>query len=326
MEYKNFYENFRVMGNQQLQLPVLSGCFHIYALDYIDNSDPYALTSHAHPFFELVYCLSDEVKIVLEDSSLRLKANEILFIPMQLKHRIIPNHEHSSLIYCNFNYRIFTADEISRNSHLHPIHWCIEEELQLIQHLLRGGLRIVKDDGRCKKQLDFMVESLQRIYMGDYIILNNCFANFLICTVQAFSEIKTSDEFQSHFDGSISRLQHSAILISDYIKEYCCNDLTVENIASALNYSKRHVQRIVQNFFGISVSQMIKNCRVAKIQLLLNQDHNISIEDIAFQLGYNDIKLMQRNFKEITGQTITQYRHLLSIPVNDFDETDNFAD
>jgi AraC-like DNA-binding protein len=81
---------------------------------------------------------------------------------------------------------------------------------------------------------------------------------------------------------------------------------TVERIASAVGLTPRTLQRRLAQE-GTSVHQEVEAIRKAMAMAML-RDREISIDEIAFLLGYAEPSTLFRLFKRWTGMTPREYR------------------
>ena len=77
-------------------------------------------------------------------------------------------------------------------------------------------------------------------------------------------------------------------------------------LARQLNMSLRALQRLTHEH-GISVRQLLDDAREANARQFLS-DPRLSVEAIAFLLGYSDDRAFRRAFKRWTGQTPAEFR------------------
>jgi len=97
-----------------------------------------------------------------------------------------------------------------------------------------------------------------------------------------------------------------------YIRENPRKLLQVEDVAKAVNISKRRMQNKFRDLIGHSVYDEIKNTRTEYIAQLL-RDTNMSITQIAITMGYPGPEHISRLFQKVKGMTASQYRKQFSL-------------
>ncbi|MCP1708632.1 AraC-like DNA-binding protein [Kerstersia gyiorum] len=70
--------------------------------------------------------------------------------------------------------------------------------------------------------------------------------------------------------------------------------------------SSSQLERDFRNFFGMTMLELQSRVRLSHALQLLRQ--NVTIASVAYQCGYNDQSAFTRRFRQILGQTPTQYR------------------
>ncbi len=83
--------------------------------------------------------------------------------------------------------------------------------------------------------------------------------------------------------------------------------MTVEEVARAVGFCSRHLNRIVRQALNCGVKEIIMNARVEYIRRLLEDRHQ-TLERAAIQSGFTNAGAMNLFFKRATGETPTEYR------------------
>lgn len=83
--------------------------------------------------------------------------------------------------------------------------------------------------------------------------------------------------------------------------------MTVEEVAKAVGFCSRHLNRIVSREMQCGVKEIIVNARVDYIRHLLEDRHQ-TLERAAIQSGFPNAGAMNLFFKRATGETPTEYR------------------
>lgn len=94
----------------------------------------------------------------------------------------------------------------------------------------------------------------------------------------------------------------------EYINsEYKNPDFSVKKMSADLNYSAGYMMRAFKNIFGVTILECVTEIRMKKaIELLSETDMMVS--DIAREVGYIQAVTFNRNFKNYTGVTPSEYR------------------
>jgi AraC-like DNA-binding protein len=92
-----------------------------------------------------------------------------------------------------------------------------------------------------------------------------------------------------------------------YIYEHQTEDLSLGQVAKAVNASSFYFCKLFKKSTGINFIDYISNLRIEKAKnLLLNPDCLVS--EIAFEVGFQSLTHFNRVFKKLTGVSPSQYR------------------
>ena len=93
-----------------------------------------------------------------------------------------------------------------------------------------------------------------------------------------------------------------------YIKEHYKEKIILEDIAQEFNYSVGHLCRKFKSEIGDSIVNYIIKYRISMAMKLLFERSDLSIEEIALDVGFNDVQFFDKTFKKLVGMTPGQYR------------------
>ena len=86
------------------------------------------------------------------------------------------------------------------------------------------------------------------------------------------------------------------------------SDFSLPQLADRLKLSVHVVSQVINDGLGKSFFEMAAEYRVVHAKLLLKDQPNIKIEEIAEQVGYNSKSSFNTAFKKITGKTPSEFR------------------
>ena len=97
----------------------------------------------------------------------------------------------------------------------------------------------------------------------------------------------------------------------DYILEHQAEDLSLGQVAKAVNTSTFYFCKLFKKVTGINFTDYLSRVRIEKAKnLLLNP--NLRISEIAYEVGFQSLTHFNRVFKKIIGQSPTRYRGQLA--------------
>ena len=88
----------------------------------------------------------------------------------------------------------------------------------------------------------------------------------------------------------------------DLINQHFTEPLLISNLAGAVGYSVQHFQRLFLQEYGITPHQYLQNLRLQRAMQLISEDTEISVQDIALNLGM-ETNYFIRVFRKAYGCT-----------------------
>lgn len=93
----------------------------------------------------------------------------------------------------------------------------------------------------------------------------------------------------------------------EYIRENQAEDLSLGQVAKAVNTSTFYFCKMFKKVTGINFTDYLSRVRIEKAKnLLLNP--NLRVSEIAFEVGFQSLTHFNRVFKKIVGHSPTEYR------------------
>lgn len=109
--------------------------------------------------------------------------------------------------------------------------------------------------------------------------------------------------------------------LQEYInleKPFRQNKLSLQEVALKLDVSPHMLSQILNVFLKTNFYNYINNFRVDEVKEMLTQKkfEHYSLLGIAYEAGFNSKSAFNRIFKNVTGQTPTQYKNSISTPAD----------
>jgi len=93
----------------------------------------------------------------------------------------------------------------------------------------------------------------------------------------------------------------------EYIEEHQNEDLSLGQVAKAVNTSTFHFCKMFRKATGLTFTDYVSRARIEKAKnLLLNP--NLRVSEIAYQVGFQSLTHFNRVFKKVSGQSPSRYR------------------
>lgn len=109
-------------------------------------------------------------------------------------------------------------------------------------------------------------------------------------------------------DSSIATNQYMKT-IKQYVSEHFCRKCSLDAIANEVHLNPSYLSWLFKKEMGITFSQYVQFSRIDLCKKLLSETDE-TVQTIAEQVGYNDIKYFRKLFRAATNMTPHEYRKL----------------
>ena len=95
--------------------------------------------------------------------------------------------------------------------------------------------------------------------------------------------------------------------VAEYVETHYDERLTLPGLADHCGLSPTYLSRTFRGQFGIPLFEYINGIRIRKACLLLKRS-DLSVLEVAFSVGYNNVSFFNRYFRRILGTSPGEYR------------------
>jgi AraC-like DNA-binding protein len=278
---------------------LLKNSIHVKEINSYKLNDQF----HFHNACEIALIIKGKGKRLIGDNMEDFTDGDLVLIGPQLPH--ITYTDTSSLVENDLNVQaivVYFKPDWLNESHLDSVDLIRFREL--FKDLNRGiKIRIGQTKKRIIKQLLKIkkIDGLQRIILILKIldIISN--SKEYVCLA---SEGYVNSFSQKH----IKRLDE----VFNYIMGHFYEDITLQKIALIANMTPTAFCKFFKNKTNKTLSNFINEIRISyACKLLLDQ--NLSISQICYQSGFNNLPNFNKNFKRFTNQVPSAYKENFGI-------------
>lgn len=123
--------------------------------------------------------------------------------------------------------------------------------------------------------------------------------------------IKNNEEYFLRKDlSNEDKLNHAV----RYIEKNFKNNITLKDVADYMNFSNTYFSKSFKKYVGVNFNKYITQIRIEEAKRLLEKT-SMSINDLAFDMGYNEPNYFCKVFKKMEGITPSEYREKFGIKV-----------
>lgn len=248
-------------------------------------------TPHSHNFFELLYLLSGQRILTMNQTIYELDKGDIAFIPPNTLHRTSYKSSHT-----HERFAIKFEESI-----LEPLYNNPELGRERILNLLHPGIIRIPETHR-----SYAEDLMHKIYYeNDHIdsfsySIRQCYVlELLLFLFRCSQSVKPPDTFD---------ITHESIQSAvSYIYEHYYETLTLHEIADHFGMSSSYFSKKFKTVTGFGFKEYLTGVRIQKASELLLKTRN-SITDIALSCGFNDSNYFGDAFRKIKGVSPAKFR------------------
>ena len=247
---------------------------------------------HFHPEIEMVYVNGGNGKRHIGNHLSYYQSGDLVLIGSMLPHsgftdRLTGNDSETVI---QFHKDCFGADFFQL------------EEMQDISKLLQRAKAGIAFHGEAKRNIGARMEKLVRLDKFSkliellYILQDMAWTEeYTILNAEGYAlEVKSSDNDRIN-------------IIYDYVQANFQSVIPLEEIAALANMTVPSFCRYFKRISGKNFTRFVNEVRIVHACKLLTEQQ-LSISDVSFESGFNNFSHFNRQFKNITGKSPSQYR------------------
>lgn len=259
------------------------------------NVETRGFKSHWHSSVEVILPVENYYDVILNDKVHRINPGEIFFIPPRELHELdAPPNGVRFVFLFNINVLAQLKGFAAIQSLLaHPLHVTKDTHPLVYNEVYQGLLDMCKEyiSGNPYSELSIfslLIRTLISLY-ENHIQTTDLFQNV---------NVNKHQEYVSKFGNLL-----------EYIDTHYTEDLTLEDMADIIGFSKYHFSRLFKQYTNFTFCDYLKHRRIQAAEMLLEQPE-YSITEVALQAGFPSISTFNRIFKEYKNCTPTEFRNM----------------
>ena len=232
----------------------------------------FSLFAHLHRSYELLYLKRGRLEITVDGRSFSMKAGDLVFV---LPYEV---HSYRDLGGSVCDVAVFSPDYVQEfysqtGSHFleNPVFRMTEEQME------RLGARLFYDDSN--------------LYLTKAALYETA-----ACVLSQSGLVYREEENRD--------LLHKILL---FIQQHYREDLTLQDLADHLGYSRLYLYRYINKSLKLSFPDLIHEHRICQAIYLLEHTE-MPVSEVAYDCGYRSLRSFNRCFKQIAGKTPREYR------------------
>ncbi|MEF9463360.1 helix-turn-helix domain-containing protein [Priestia megaterium] len=234
------------------------------------------------PDYQWIQCTKGRGELRVNDEVYIIKENEGMFLTPHVPHEYYPVTSEWQVCWVSFNGSVI-------------------DDIMLSLQFINSGKIALTNAESLYRMLQELMDRLEE----------NHTSSTMQCSELLYSVILKLRQDSVYIE-SKSRLQQITQLnpVLRYIEEYYHQPLTLEVLAQQLNVTEQYTCLLFQQSLGIRPFEYVTRVRIQKAKKLLLKNNQISVQDIARQVGYEHPSYFIKRFKEQENVTPTIFRKM----------------
>lgn len=143
------------------------------------------------------------------------------------------------------------------------------------------------------------------IYLTDFVVIKRFVEEKT--TTGRYEKSTLSDEQKDHLAKKIA-------FEMEQEKFYKYSNASLSELSKRVNSASHYVSQVINERLGMSYFELLADYRIKKACEILKEDSSLTIEQVAFEVGYNSKSAFNKKFKELKGVTPTEFKVRGKIP------------
>ncbi len=243
---------------------------------------------HFHSYYELFYVNNGKFTIKFEDEDKEFSKDDLIVIAPGTNHKTVMVNPGTARY--NFNF-VMEKNSLKTNFSLYDaLKGAFASECTVISN--------------CYSLREILKKIVVDIMQGDEVMLSMHFHELAVNILEFVDPPKAHPlSNQTISDSNMIRMYKlQQIIFTSYNQ-----DISLNYIADKLFLSTRQASRIIQQYFGCTYRELVAKMRM-KVAVELLENTDMTILEIASQIGYNSIKGFYIYFKKQYDCLPTEYR------------------
>lgn len=253
----------------------------------VDYSKGWGVRRHAHNCFQMYYCISGEGAMRLENQEILLHQNDLLIIRPNQHHELHPVAS-GRFITIDTKFQINDEAMEAALAHAPQVTSMPDPRFYDLQQTMRDEWAANATYGR------EMAAALLEVS--------------LLLLLRGNAPVSTQPPFYQQLQKQTERLSGLGKKIADYLTDHFLQNLSLDQIAQDLRYSKNYLCRTFKQASGYTIDEYVNRLRINKAYGMVcytNQDFTT----ISRLCGFSSIHYFSRMFHKIVGISPTQSRN-----------------
>lgn len=251
---------------------------------------------HVHNYLEIGICLAGSGQVYLHDRGWRFSAGSVIVAPRGVYH----NQTNEGEPLTHWRYLVINDETLLRSAHNHFCHTI----LLLMDSIRETGLFL---ESSTDNALDSIVKLMYDLHRQDDADAEQQLELYVYLLLLEIARQRSRAPLLSPGEPVDQRLRQPIEPALAYICEHYKEDIRVSELARSCSMSESYFRKQFARIMGMSPMEHVNRYRVHRAMNLLRTTSD-SIQNIAVRAGYSSIAAFNRNFRQYSGFSPSEWR------------------
>lgn len=278
--------------------------YHIYRVHGSDLTHQ----THYHNYFQVCYVVCGEIVHLQEGQAVHLGPGDAFIIPPGFPHSLHFESTYSEMYSLIFDESLFHAGFARSNAH------------QFLAGLQTGSvlsgqavrLRVMLDESQRTSILS-LLDCLLRQQEVDCPAELSAVPSLISCVVYLLAQGYYQQPHNARQPDELMSYNSTLHQCTRYIDSHYKENISLTALAKQFGLSRSTFCAVFPRFTGLSVRRYIAQKRILEAQMLIRSSPELTLGEIAAEVGYEDTTTFYRNFLRIAGVSPSKYRELCGV-------------
>ena len=262
----------------------------------VDEAPYFYSKLHYHPEFQITAIMRGDGVLYAGNNMLAFAEKDIFFIGSNVPHLLKCSDIYHSKKSKGVKGVSLFFDKYSFGKQFFEI-----KELQGLQKLLNLSNRVIKVSGKLKTTIFHKIDSIQTVQNEQLIIT---FLEILSLLRKAEKIFINTEQYNLILDNNEGGRLNDVL---DYTFKNYNQEITIDQVSKIAYLSRSQFSYFFKLHTGKTYIKFLNDLRIENACILLN-NHNGTIEQICYEVGFQNVSNFTRQFKKSKGITPSHYR------------------
>ena len=260
-----------------------------------EGFDELSTALHEHNFAEVMILLEGSIAYCMKAGQFILKPYDCFFIPPHFLHKLVVLDKNTK--YKRIVLRIYPSHVKEISTPLTDLN----EQLYLFTSKGNFLIRDIDFGIMFRNNLRHIIDLENNGTYGNDILIRNELSTIFL-SLSGYLLIEENEKILPTGNPKI-------IEVAEYISSHINEDLRIPFLANLVGLDEYYLSHLFSKEIGITIHQFIIKKRLSTVKKMIDQ--NVSLKEIAQQVGFKDSSHLIQSFKKEYGITPNRYKQLI---------------